>query len=39
MIPVAAVQALIEVPRLASIPVLGTIVNLPLIRQVGWTGW
>ncbi|GFH18492.1 uncharacterized protein HaLaN_15309 [Haematococcus lacustris] len=34
IIPVGIVQALIEVPRLASVPVLGTIVNLPVIKQV-----
>ncbi|PNW79626.1 hypothetical protein CHLRE_08g360564v5 [Chlamydomonas reinhardtii] len=34
MVPVAAIQALIEVPKLASVPVLGDIVTAPVVRQL-----
>ncbi|KAG2426181.1 hypothetical protein HXX76_013162 [Chlamydomonas incerta] len=34
MVPVAAIQALIEVPKLADVPVLGDIVTAPVIRQI-----
>ncbi|GIL54579.1 hypothetical protein Vafri_10327, partial [Volvox africanus] len=34
MIPVTAIQALIEVPKLAKVPVLGAIVTAPVIRQL-----
>ncbi|KAG2494790.1 hypothetical protein HYH03_007033 [Edaphochlamys debaryana] len=34
MIPVSAIQALIEVPKLATVPVLGDIVTAPVIQQI-----
>eukprot|EP00198_Chlamydomonas_reinhardtii_P012991 XP_001702328.1 ERD4-related membrane protein [Chlamydomonas reinhardtii] len=34
MIPVTLIQALIEVPKLASIPVLGDIVTAPVVKQL-----
>ncbi|PNH02372.1 putative membrane protein C2G11.09 [Tetrabaena socialis] len=34
MIPIAAVQAMIEVPKLANLPVLGKIVKAPAVRQL-----
>ncbi|KAG2482060.1 hypothetical protein HYH03_018986 [Edaphochlamys debaryana] len=34
MIPVTAIQALIEVPKLARLPVLGPIVRAPAVRQI-----
>ncbi|KAG2451091.1 hypothetical protein HYH02_004359 [Chlamydomonas schloesseri] len=33
IIPISAIQALIEVPKLASVPVLGDIVTAPVISQ------
>ena len=34
IVPVSAIQAMIEVPRLANIAVIGDIVTLPFVRQV-----
>ncbi|KAG2435999.1 hypothetical protein HYH02_011712 [Chlamydomonas schloesseri] len=34
MVPVTFIQALIEVPKLASIPVLGDIVTAPVVKQL-----
>ncbi|KAG2435994.1 hypothetical protein HYH02_011707 [Chlamydomonas schloesseri] len=34
MIPVTLIQAMIEVPKLASIPVLGDIVTAPVVKQL-----
>ncbi|GIL54578.1 hypothetical protein Vafri_10327 [Volvox africanus] len=34
MVPVAAIQAMIEVPKLAKVPVLGKIVTTPPIKQL-----
>ncbi|KAG2426182.1 hypothetical protein HXX76_013163 [Chlamydomonas incerta] len=34
MVPVSLIQAMIEVPKLANIPVLGDIVTAPVIKQL-----
>ncbi|KXZ47791.1 hypothetical protein GPECTOR_33g673 [Gonium pectorale] len=34
MVPITAIQAIIEVPKLAQVPVLGKIVTAPGVRQI-----